>query len=136
MSGLSLGPNHPAWILRIDALSDVQRVQMEDQYPILQINEEYAFDLHAWIEARAFDANSIPALKKAEFARLIESMRERGMDEPPILDLDDGWVADGNHRLQGYNHLRGELGLAICFPGFALRRYATPSDRADYHATR
>jgi hypothetical protein len=123
------------WIRQIQSLNEIERAQMQDQFPFVAIDDVLAFDLVEWTKAEGWKANTMPALKKGEANRLRDSVTRYGVLDNLLIDTSDGWVADGNHRLQFYHEARG-AGLSVPFAGFTVRKFADEHEREAYQATR
>lgn len=121
----------PAWIRQIADLNDVERTQMEDQFPLLQINDDLAFDLIVWRDAEPWKQNAIQPREGTQLRLLRDEILSRGMDNKPVLDPTDGWIADGNSRLLAYDEIRRD-GQHVAFPGFDLRSFDNDVERHDY----
>lgn len=123
----------PPWILMMEHLSEIHRAQLAEGYPVLPIDETRAFDLIRWMEEEQHLKNPMPSRSKKEQDLLIESVRERGVEQPVILDADTLTIVDGHHRLVAFATICGELGEnPPPFAGFRLISFADDTDRLDY----
>jgi len=124
--------NHtPSWIKRIADFSDIELAQLGDQYPLLRIDDDLAFDVMAWRDAAPWTANAIQPRVGGKLRILRDELLSRGMQDRPVIDVADGWVADGNSRLIAYDDARRD-GNNVGFPGFDVRRFANAIERHEY----
>lgn len=123
----------PPWILLIEELSAVLRAQLDERFPVLAIDATRAIDLMRWMEEEQHLKNPMLSRSKKEQDLLIESVRERGVEQPVVLDADTLAVVDGHHRLQAYTTICGELGEnPPPFAGFRLISFTDDTERLDY----
>jgi len=124
------------WIRPIKELNKIEKAQLKEGFPLLPIDGEFCFDLLAWVGAEPWRDNHIPPRPVKEIRQLAEELASRGMDEKPVIDVRDGWVADGSSRLRALHLAQGLDGLSIHFPGFITRRFETQKERDDYQAAK
>jgi hypothetical protein len=122
---------NPAWIRRTADLGDIELAQLGDQYPLLRINDNLAFDLVAWRHAASWTTNAIQPRTGGKLRILRDELISRGMENRPVIDAVDGWVADGNSRLLAYDDARRD-GHDLRFPGFEIRQFDNDVQRHEY----